>query len=125
MLSFMSIAELCLAAYLLVLSIRGKSKLFKSPYVTEGKEAQYRKTSRAGFITVAALLVLLALMEPLADVLPESIYSWLLPALSAAVLLSPMVLYIFLVRLTDKFKRSKPARPVAPRSAFFFDEDKK
>ncbi len=125
MLSFMSIAELCLAAYLFVITFRGKSKLFKSPYVTEGKEDQYRKTSRLGFLIVSILLVLLALMEPLAAVLPASIYDWLLPALSASVLLSPMVLYIFLVRLTDKFKRSKPARPVAPRAAFFYDEEKK
>lgn len=117
-----------LALYLFFMALAAKSKLFHSPYVKEGKEAHYTKTARIGVFGMAGLLLLLSLVNLLAVRTPEgdpalatlSTVNFILTLL----LLTGMLLILFLLnRMHDKDKKRLPAKPVAPRSAFYFDDE--
>lgn len=116
-----------LAIYLFFMAMAAKSKLFHSPFVKEGKEAQYTKTARIGVFCMAGVLLLLAIVNFIAVRTPDGAAA--LETLSVInlvltlVLLTGMLVILFLLtRMQDKQKKSLPAKSVAPRAAFYFDD---
>lgn len=127
---FYALIQLGLAAYLIILALRGKGKLFQSPYTKQGKEAQYKKTAQIGLCGIAGLLLALAAVNFIAsrysegDVALETL-GGLNFTLAVLILTALLVVLFLLNRLHDKEKKKMPATRVAPRAAFYFDEEEK
>lgn len=117
-----------LALYLFFMAMAAKNKLFHSPYVKAGKEAQYTKTARIGVFCMAGLLLLLAVVNFIAMRTPDGAAALetlsVINLLLTVLLLTAMLIILFLLtRMQDKEKKRLPAKPVAPRAAFYFDDD--
>ena len=161
---FIVVIQVLLSGYLIFAALTGKSRIFQSQYVKDGKETQYRKAARIGFLVIAGLLLVVAVfnilmytkseqvnayveanqatlniqasdtVENILARLPEEIsqayylteqFYTISQVLTGLVLTALVVTLVLLRSMQDRKKRAMPTRSVAPRAAFYFDEDKK
>lgn len=129
MFNYMVFLELGLAIYLIFAAAAGKSRVFTSPYIKKGNEAKYKKTGRIGYLVLAGLLIVLAVVNGYTSTLDQTTELWrqmstLGTVISFVVLTALFVLLYLFNRLIDKAKKYAP-HSTAPRAAFFFDEEEK
>lgn len=130
--NFMAIVEILIAGYLFYAAIRGKSRIFVSAYVKEGKEAKYKKTGRIGVFVIATLVLILGVFNLLVSItnlnnpLTEaqlSDYSTISNVLMVITLTALLGVYLTFFFMQDRKKKRQLPRSTAPRAAFYFDEE--
>ncbi len=128
MFNFLSLIQIALAVYLIVIAIPAKHKLFTHRFIKKGKAEFYKKWLRIGLFVTGGIMGLLGIVNLIGSLQPEesslfqSMYraSTVLGVLVLTVLVALFVLY---QAVTDKEKKTVSARPVAPRAAFYFDDE--
>ncbi|MDL2218368.1 hypothetical protein LJC27_06880 [Christensenellaceae bacterium OttesenSCG-928-M15] len=150
---FIVVIQAAVAAYLIYTAIRGKSKLFNSPYIKEGMEEKYKKTGRVGVLIIAGALIVVAILNVLVNVKLEDVQTYLadnnivltamedMPAailpvyetasslysvaqvMTAVVLTGLLALFFIMSRMQDKTKKREAAVRHSAPRAAFYFDD--
>lgn len=122
------VVEFVVAVYLLFAAAKGTSRIFTSPFTKKGMEARYKKTGRIGFVVIGLLVLGLTIINVYALMLEEASPVWetlttISTTFTFVVLTALLALFFLLNRMHDKQKKNAAPRHVAPRAAFYFDEE--
>ncbi len=123
-----SLFQFFLAAYLLYGAIRGTYKIFTHRFIKKGKEELYKKWMRICFLLASLGLIFLGIMGILAigrtDTDPMfMVYGNISLYVSIFTLTVLFAMFILNQAVTDRAKKNAIAQHVAPRAAFFFDDE--
>ncbi len=128
MFNFLALLQLAVAAYLIVGAITGKNKVFTSRFIKEEKKDVYKKWMRILFGVAGGLLATLSGVNITASLLPQESALWgtlsvASTVLGIAVLTALLAMFVLNQCVQDREKKNQPVRHVAPRAAFYFEDE--
>lgn len=131
MVLFSIVVQLIAGGYLIFNAIKGKHRTFDLRFPKKDKAPLYRRIARIAFGSAGGLLLLMAAVTIIGNTLPEghpaiSPLGVVLLVMSFLALTILLALLVVRTVMTDRAAQAKGAmRGVAPRAAFFFDEEDK
>lgn len=125
---FMTMFELCIAAYLLYAAFKGEGKLYENEYLNCSREEYVKGMRKLAALTGMVMLISCGL-ELFKVIEPASVIGWILWVLTFGCII---VMMVYSVKKTDRAAakagrptaQSQPEKPYDPlRAAFVFDEE--